>query len=420
MESLPPDITLDILSRLPVESVLQCRLVCKTWRTVLRLSSTFFGDMHLGRQLLQFDDNDQKYYNNHPENGGVVAAAAKKVGLGLLFSIGFSKGERLFARLYYYGDYDEIKNIDLQSYKKLPRINHHPMTKSCLDAIVGSCNGLVCFLSKPHNRNGEPVYICNPITREYINLPRFHLAYSVKDRIVSGFGYHPSTNEYKVVRIYYPFYDSPGVVHVYTLGGGSGWRYKGEITHKLCFTGVLVNGALHWLDNNEQLNIVAFDLADEEFSLLPSPPCLSGQIAFFRLQVLGGCLCVVHKVQGGEPVDIWSLKKKKNRNSISYDVKEQEYHSWSWSREFTIARGDRDRNDTYQPFALTKSNEILLWYKHCILSCYDPKTATLKKLWHDDHSLVKCQAILHMNSFVSLKAMGEKSKRRRYHEHKVV
>ncbi|OVA09341.1 hypothetical protein BVC80_7541g2 [Macleaya cordata] len=233
--------------------------------------------------------------------------------------------------------------------------------------------------------------------------------------IVCGFGYLPSTNEYKVVRIYYCSNEESfvGRVQVYTLGSCTGWRDKGEITYSLiCYRpcpAVLANGALHWLDDEGK--IVAFDLADEEFLLLPSPPCflLHNEDDYpFQLQVLGGQLCVVH-CKNKVSVDVWSLKKKKKKEKNgNYNIKGQkEYQFWSWINEFDI---DSDLGARYpMPFSLTKHGEVL-FYSHATLSRYDLKTATSKKLVDIKKYLPACfsfQAIPHSNSFVSLKALGE-------------
>ncbi|KAI3953100.1 hypothetical protein MKW98_020295 [Papaver atlanticum] len=58
MDNLPKEVTLDIFSRLPVESVLDCKLVCKAWRDILQFNAdNFFADLHLqsqhGLQLVQ-------------------------------------------------------------------------------------------------------------------------------------------------------------------------------------------------------------------------------------------------------------------------------------------------------------------------------------------------------------------------------
>ncbi|XP_026377799.1 F-box protein At3g07870-like [Papaver somniferum] len=252
--------------------------------------------------------------------------------------------------------------------------------------MVGSCNGLVCFCI-PHHRVNDPVYICNPITTEYINLPRLEIKYGV---VISGFGYHFSSNTYKVVRIHYtdrfrtfePI--TKGSVEIYTLGSGTGWRNIGEITYKLCDTGVLANGSLYWLDY-EQKRIVVFPLGDEHFRCLPTiPQCLrDSENATYHVKVLGGDLCLVH-VDAGKHVHIWSYKNKHKRNDIDND-KEEGYQSLSWTLEFRIPCIDPDGK--YEPFALTKKNEVLLWLNRTCLCCYDKTDDCLYEIVAEDRNL---------------------------------
>ncbi|MCL7039198.1 hypothetical protein MKW94_019546, partial [Papaver nudicaule] len=115
----------------------------------------------------------------------------------------------------------------------------------------------------------------------------------------------------------------------------------------------------------------------------------------FQLQVLGGCLCCVHEKQG-ECLDIWFLRK--TGESSSFDVNEQDdYDLLTWIMEFSIPT-ERDA----EPCALTSSGEVLMRYKRSLF-CYYPQTATLEKVMDND----LCYVYPHVNSFVSLKALGE-------------
>ncbi|XP_026421264.1 F-box protein At3g07870-like [Papaver somniferum] len=325
------------------------------------------------------------------------------------------------------------------------KIINHPLIKkhSGTGAIVGSCNGLVC-ISIPYTHHiDDPIYICNPTLGEQITLPRFTLMVKNKNNVeykkttyldghlVSGFGYNTKTDEYKVVRIHY-FVSrrselSKGQVQVYTLGSGSGWRNKEDISYSLqryyrCPTaclnrmrfsynhveeicspwrGILADGALHWLD--EEWNIVAFELAEEEFSLLPSPPCFRpGVVNFFTLQVLEERLCVA-KGHDGDQLDIWSFKKETSE----------------WENMFSLSCHSDELMDMYWPISLTLGGKLLLRSNYETLICYDPQTKEFKKQidlitsslfepLHHDYPLI--EAIPHMNSLVSLKALGEKPK----------
>ncbi|OVA19248.1 F-box domain [Macleaya cordata] len=387
---LPEEITLDILSRLPAVSVPPSSQVCKTWRRLIH--GTEFADAHLRRLLQQqhqqfqqqfyhedLDQDDNLYHkasssNNNNNNGGRGGGGGGGGGatkVSFIFLAGKSNVKPGYNSIYY-GDYYYNEGL---CYKTVKSLKENRIKHLNTRAIVGSCNGLICFCSENIGLIGnDPVYIINPITWEEVNLPKFinncsnskHGPFLSQSFVmVSGFGYLPSTNEYKVVRISYRNTQpsgNVGRVQVYTLGSGSGWRKKGTISayllrpgSKFPSPGVFVDGALHWLDF-KNFRIVAFDLADEEFFVYPSPTCFQSQhnAIFYYLTVLGGCLCVVHQNRRIS-LDIWSLKKKKKNSSDG--TKEQDCE-WSCKREFSIA-WEPEYTHNYEPFALMNSGELL-------------------------------------------------------------
>ncbi|XP_026449675.1 F-box protein At3g07870-like [Papaver somniferum] len=263
---LPSDIVLDILSRLPTESILECKFVSKPWKNVVKHPS--FSLKHLNH-LNAFDSGKLSFIFRDPQP-------------------------------YPYTEYDESLNR-----LKTTRINFIPPTENC--CILGSCNGLICFFAwfKDHY---SPAYICNPITREYVVLPEVNVRY-----MLTGFGYIPSTNEYKVVSVCNQKGDQKfGNVQVYTLGSGIGWRNLGSIEIKISYVsqpGEFANGAIYWVDKEEG-TIHAFDLAVEEIRIIPSP-----RAGIPKLQAVEDFLCAAYKYDGG--CDTWVLKKdEKNQDVI--------------------------------------------------------------------------------------------------------
>ncbi|XP_026435130.1 F-box protein At3g07870-like [Papaver somniferum] len=339
--------------------------------------------------------------------------------MGILFSIVLCEEGRASLCYRECDDNDPDKEHFYRTLVTKSKTDHPPINmpyRSCTKVMVGSCNVLVCF-SIPHHGIDDPIYICNPYTREYVNLPGI----TEKDGlVVSGFGYHQVTNEYKVVRIYNKFLDqaSAAQIEVYTLGSSHGWRKIGKVACQfLSSPGILVDGALHWLDRICR-TITAFDLVDEEFKLILSPPCLnnSGKYSSYRLHEVGGHLCVVHK-EPSDRVDIWLLKMT-GRNKLcdsSMNRHDSYDSSWSWCKEFSIAWQGLNKCEDYEPFALLKNNNVLLWYNRAVLCCYDLEAKTFKKLMGDAAAgdLKYFQAIPHKNTIVSLKALGEKSKLRK-------
>lgn len=70
--------------------------------------------------------------------------------------------------------------------------------------------------------------------------------------------------------------------------------------------------------------------------------------------------------------------------------------------------------DVYWPISLTSRGKLLLRFDYKALRCYDPRTSQMKRLANcntefkfprSPYPLI--EAIPHINSFVSLKALGE-------------
>ncbi|XP_026378860.1 putative F-box protein At3g52320 [Papaver somniferum] len=224
---LPIEIVLNILYRLPAETVLTCKRICKTWHNHLSHSDRMnFAKTHL------LHLNQHRHDHNSLNNG----VTGSKVSLGFIFLLK-SENIRPTGHPLWHVGYDENNNGTVQ--KTLRPVNHRLIrTKQEYDTnlLVGSCNGLICF-AEPRRRNvRDPIHICNPITRECVYLKGFNenIQYKSTWSIHSGFGYSPLTNEYKVVRIL--CYDSRdhgaiGQIQVYTLGSGDGWRNKGVLAN---------------------------------------------------------------------------------------------------------------------------------------------------------------------------------------------
>ncbi|XP_026394904.1 F-box protein At3g07870-like [Papaver somniferum] len=210
VESLPSDIILDIFSRVPTEFVSECKLVYKKRLTLIQESGTHFTNLHFSLQLKHLYGGDGDNDNN----------IAVKVEESLYFACCIE--DVCAAPLLFYGGHIGARvSFDEQYFyrKKLKRINNPPLLiNHLLLNFVGSCNGLMCINIQYH-LTIDPIYIFNPVTREYVYLPklvvkkddvdptdpdRIEGVVGMIDCISYGFGYVSSTNEYKVVRINYP------------------------------------------------------------------------------------------------------------------------------------------------------------------------------------------------------------------------
>ncbi|XP_026435495.1 putative F-box protein At1g53550 [Papaver somniferum] len=188
-KNLPVETLIDILSLLPVELVINCKLVSKNWYKLI--SDPSFTNFHLNRLI---------------DSGN------------LSFLIRFDDLNFLpTPNQFYYFDYGKNNNI-------INKIDVLPQETSNF-TIVGSCNGLVCLFDYD-----DTIIISNPIIKEYVILPKVTPPSHIDERLLSrymfcGFGYLPKIEEYKVVRMYTLLKESDSIeVDVYTLGSGSKWR----------------------------------------------------------------------------------------------------------------------------------------------------------------------------------------------------
>ncbi|KAJ9536574.1 hypothetical protein OSB04_un000223 [Centaurea solstitialis] len=189
---------------------------------------------------------------------------------------------------------------------------------------VGSVNGLICLWH--YGYEVDNTYICNPVTREYMILPRQRFQKMV---VVYGFGVSSLTGEYKVVRA---FQRDKGIkksrssvleAEVYTLGTGQ-WRSLPPVpvTYLINtfgqFCGPFLNNHWHWFVNDNvdaHVNkICTFDLDKETFQSFPSPPVKENRYTYRQsLAILKGCLCILDTYNS--ELTIWVMKNYGINNS---------------------------------------------------------------------------------------------------------
>ncbi|TYJ31279.1 hypothetical protein E1A91_A06G186900v1 [Gossypium mustelinum] len=156
--------------------------------------------------------------------------------------------------------------------------------------MIGSTNGLVCLSNDLYFFLKEDkwlsIYICNPSTREILELPECHQAHN--DFVLSiGFGFCPKFNDYKVVVV--KLLDSvvnvrdPNCclfslgVEVYSLNRNS-WRSTKIVNPRSVLTTSFqgkgyFNGAFHWggrdLKSSKRM-IMSFQFDEEEYGVSDS------------------------------------------------------------------------------------------------------------------------------------------------------
>jgi len=143
MEDLPVPVMIDILSRLPVKTIIHCKCVCKKWLDLV--SDSYFANLHLLRSPAGF-------MIHHTLVKGTTS----------YHEPGILKWVEIKDKLdHQYLQHDPVMSLDL---------NLSPIFQYSRVLSVGSVNGLICLWQ--HGFKTDNYFICNPITREYMILPR--------------------------------------------------------------------------------------------------------------------------------------------------------------------------------------------------------------------------------------------------------
>ncbi|XP_058223400.1 F-box protein At1g11270-like [Rhododendron vialii] len=236
---LPNDVLIDILTRLPVKSLLRSKCVCKNWHNLIQ--NPTFAQAHFRLQKLQ--DKGRiflQYFND-------IDAPSK----------------------YHYALFPD-ETLASDAYHDLDVLETRGSA-----GIDGPVNGLFCVFNF-----WDPFIIWNPAIREFRTLPfpglpefppNFDIVYSN-----TGFGLDKSNDDYKVVLIRcidYRVKDMPIVndvyVHVYSLSTNT-WRRLDGLDYpsleylRRCRSeiGAYSDGVYYWWPGD---GVLAFDMGNEVF-----------------------------------------------------------------------------------------------------------------------------------------------------------
>ncbi|XP_058195161.1 F-box/kelch-repeat protein At3g23880-like [Rhododendron vialii] len=336
LPNLPLEIIVEeILSRLPVKSLLRSRCVCKSWRSLI--SDPNFARIHLRRASSSNISNDCTHHR-------------------LLISHGV-RSHSLYSAFHEHSD----------AAVRLDYPGCDPRGLGDGVRILGSCDGLVCI------ETARTLFLWNPSTRKSKRLPSVRLP---PDHLAAyGFGYDASIDDYKVVGFLSNVHIDIGFhfeVEVYTMRTmrTDSWRRIGDFPHghhpyrtyRHC-SGVFVNGALHW-DWRRKTNgiIVSLDLATETYGEVLKPEYRVG-LSHEIMCAVNGCLCVIHDYR--TCADVWVMKE--------YGVRE------SWTKLAAVpymASASNLKSTTL--VCVLRNGEVLLHMlnrKHLVR--YNPKDGTI-------------------------------------------
>jgi F-box interacting protein len=348
MSDLPIEIVVDILSRLPVKSLIRFRCVSKTWRSLI--STPNFITTHLNRSLSN-SQHTPCLLVSHFGNKTTLSDAIHTLLL--------------------YRNQDDVEQKGDFFANPSDRIElHEPSNYGYyILGLVGSSNGLLCLANMAFTKEGRFCVLWNPSIQKVILLPKPNLGFHDWFDQFVGFGYDPMTDDFKLVRLAYHrrtddlgYKIFPPLVEIYTLRTGI-WRVitapDPPYVIQRRSSSAFVSGALHWPAHTPQgvfRNVIMwFNVKDEAFGEVGMPKSLEGRKDLnFTVGLVNGLLALAPLNQFGfgnePPYALWVMKE--------YGVAE------SWTELFDVRIGE-----FYGAIGLTESCEVLADKFDRLFSC---------------------------------------------------
>ncbi|KAK6139711.1 hypothetical protein DH2020_026542 [Rehmannia glutinosa] len=338
--TLPTDLIIDILLRLPVKSLGKFKCVSKQWLQLI--TDPHFISMH--RELCLHNPN---------------ILLVKKI--PLLQESHMKKSTRVDLCALNFDGFR--KNIDFSLYIDDDEKNIE---------MLPSKWDLICFVSE------SGFYACNPSTQVMVKLPEASCCTSGEAN--AGMGYVKERDEYVLVHLF----DRSLDIHVdYDIGcevlrlrDGEDCAWK-VVDANCPFVvrgwGVLVENVFYWMiwdeyDQPENEAIVSFDLEKEEFGTVYPPEGCFDPLGMWSLKELGGRLCLVDSVAHPHTMDIWVLK---------------DFENHKWVREYSINMNvySNDMLNFIVPMDF-RDGKIVMDAKQESLDYYDVKKKHIKRMDH--------------------------------------
>ncbi|CAL2269092.1 unnamed protein product [Prunus armeniaca] len=284
------EILIDILARLPAKSLVRFLCTCKSWSDLI--SSPSFVSTHLYRNVTKHA-HVYLLCLHHPNFECVVDPDDPYLEEELQWSLFSNETFKLCSKL------------------------SHPLGSTNRYGIYGSSNGLVCISDEILNFD-SPIHIWNPSVKKFTS-PPMSTNINVKFTYVAlQFGFHPSLNDYKVVRM---MRTNKGAlaVEVYTLRTDS-WKMIEAIPPWLKCTwqhhkGMFFKGvAYSIIEKGPMFSIMSFDSGSEEFEefIAPDSICSPSELC---IDVYKEQICLLFSFysceeEGMVPNDLWVLQEK--------------------------------------------------------------------------------------------------------------
>ncbi|CAN0897155.1 F-box protein CPR1 [Linum grandiflorum] len=356
---IPEEIMVDILLRLRVKDLVNCRRVSKQWLSII-------------------DDPDFVHRQLH----GSLSTNS------ILFL-----QDRVSAKVFYW---KQQSHDDIGSSFFLSDPTEYEPTQKL--QLIGSCHSFVCFSILNHSPSPD-FLILNPSTGERHQLTS-NPSKEGDELKAYGFGYDELSDDYKVVRILQTErsgdYDDPHIAEIYGVRSNCFYRIPlpfADWTNNY-FTnlmGVIYGSSLHWCNLNTNVRkyvIHTIDIVSNTYRKLHLPLTTFGNhywIRIFNLSVVDGCLCLLALRSDERKIGIWVMEEYGN--------------SESWNRICCIPQ-DVVQQSTSCPYAVTylghNGDKILLMIDWHMVVLYDrakknvdeTKLVTFTDLWRVSKQLL--------------------------------
>ncbi|KAI8551345.1 hypothetical protein RHMOL_Rhmol06G0178800 [Rhododendron molle] len=287
---LPQDLLIDILTRLPAESLVRLTPVCKSWHSLI--TGPKFISRHLHRTASN-PDNDRllvSYRTDEPKQNQYSLVVDGK------------------------DSFRQLKTLDLPV----------GAFESLGYSVVGSCNGVICLSDDQEYGYMDDMFLWNPSIRKFFAIPRYNVTFQSHCPFMHcvGFGYDPVTDDFKVVRVVHTGGDCDRIlpeVEIYSLKTGR-WRYISDkalpVKIRERYRQAYFNGAAHWMAFTRgpiHHTILASNRSEELFNEILVPESLTHVVSRYRMVILvvfKESLCLIQCVYGNDPhCSIWSMKE---------------------------------------------------------------------------------------------------------------
>ncbi|KAL2530263.1 F-box/kelch-repeat protein [Forsythia ovata] len=326
-QNFPEEIIMEILSRLPVKSLIKFRSVSKSWLSLI--SRTQFAKAHLEISIKK----------NKGEPDSLAFGCTSETGV-------------------------KLRSCNLDSFMNdLKYINAAEIYgDTVLNSLwmIGSINGLICLSVRP-----SEIFLWNPSIRKSKKLPPSGFTYGQFSFISTyGFGYDKVNDDYKVVETYGFTNDSCmyiADVKIYSLRSNSWKQIEGWPGAYVAGSNtVFVDGSFHWPGRSKRpWFITSLNLATEMYHEVPLPRYNVDALSELMVGVLRGCLCLFCNYT--THLDVWMMQE--------YGVGE------SWTKLACIMDIENYKYETPMPIYVSEIGTVVMNYGST-LKLYDSSDNT--------------------------------------------